>query len=90
MNKEKFKELLKMNKIPNPKILEMNKVINPKSIKDLPLNEWVIINSSKIGIVTCFRVLNGVYVEFSRVYSSDYAFYDEEYFNKWRERIEDE
>ena len=86
MNKKQFKTELLKNNIPLSR-LNAKIVLNPKSINDIPLNEWIIINQSRIGIVYVFRTLKGVFIEFFRVYSSDYSFYTNDYFNNWRNSI---
>jgi len=84
MNKEEYKKMLTIHNVENNPILNTKTIIDPSNIKELPFNEWVLINSSRIGLVYVYRIKSGVFIEFRRKYSDDYNFYTNEYFNNWR------
>lgn len=67
--------------------------INCKQIKgitditQLPLNEWVVIDTSNIGINYCLYTGEMVYIDTQRMYSKETGQYTPKAFNQWRKEI---
>ena len=84
LNKEELKQFNHLSDYFKLDFIHSPVALNVNTVDGLPLNKWVIIDKSHIGINYALKTLHTIYVYTGRIFGADFMQYSYTDFNNWR------